>query len=389
MILVNTETRRSSSNLHTSLRKGNITERIASSRNMLESVSTDCSVEPDFRLLTGTIEFSSRFRYKSRHMIRVLHGEDEYSRSEALARIRATAGPPEVRDPNTTVFEGRAIKLDDVIGAALIHPFMADRRVVIVHGVLTRMQKKDKSLGDEWRNLAESLSGLPATTELVFVEDVRLRENGLALKSVGPGASVQEFRRKQRGELEMWVRDRFASHGGSAARDAVARIGWLAGSDMRLLDQEIKKLSLYAGDREVTRADVDLMVPEARETSIFAAVDAVLERRPAVAMKLLYSLLSGGASVQYILSMLARQVRLLILTIELRQQGVPQEELGKRIGLTNRFALDKTMRQSALFSTGRLANIHRRLLAADLAIKQGEMDERLAVEILIGELSAA
>lgn len=322
-------------------------------------------------------------------MIRVLHGEDEYSRSEALARIRATAGPPEVRDPNTTVFEGRAIKLDDVIGAALIHPFMADRRVVIVHGVLTRMQKKDKSLGDGWRNLAESLSGLPATTELVFVEDVSLRENGLALKSVGPGASVQEFRRKQRGELEMWVRDRFTGHGGSAARDAVARIGWLAGSDMRLLDQEIKKLSLYAGDREVTRADVDLMVPEAREASIFAAVDAVLERRPAVAMKLLYSLLSGGSSVQHILSMLARQVRLLILTIELRQQGVPQEELGKRIGLTNRFALDKTMRQSALFSTGRLANIHRRLLAADLAIKQGEMDERLAVEILVGELSAA
>jgi hypothetical protein len=31
----------------------------------------------------------------------------------------------------------------------------------------------------------------------------------------------------------------------------------------------------------------------------------------------------------------------------------------------------------------------RRLLAADLAIKQGNMDERLAVEILVGELSAA
>ncbi len=322
-------------------------------------------------------------------MIRVLHGEDEYARSEALDRIRATAGPPEVREPNTTVFEGRAIKLNDVIGAALIHPFMADRRVVIVHGVLTRMQKKDKSLGDAWRKLSEALSGLPATTDLVFVENVALRDNGLALKSVGPSASIQEFRRKQRGELEMWIRDRFAKHGGSAGRDAIARIGWLAGSDTRLLDQEIKKLSLFAGDREVTKADVDLMIPEARETSIFAAVDAVLERRPAVAMKLLYSLLAGGSSVQYILTMLARQVRLLILTIELRQQGVPQEELGKRIGLTNRFALDKTVRQSASFDGGHLANIHRRLLAADLAIKQGEMDERLAVEILVGELSAA
>lgn len=322
-------------------------------------------------------------------MIRVLHGEDEYSRSEALAKIRASAGPEEVRDPNTTAFEGRGFKLRDVIGAAQVVPFMADRRVVIVHGVLGRMQKRDKSLGNEWRDLAESLAELPATTELVFVDDVSLRDNGLALKSVGPSARVQEFRKKRRPELEIWVRDRFVHYGASTTRDAVARLAWLAGTDLRLLDQEVKKLTLYAGAREVTHEDVELMVPDAREASIFAAVDAVLERRPAVAMKLLYTLLSGGSSVQSILSMIARQVRLLILTIELRQQGVDQNELGKRIGLTNRYALDKTMRQSMSFGTDHLANILRRLLAADLAIKQGDMSERLAVEILVGELSAA
>lgn len=322
-------------------------------------------------------------------MIRVLHGEDEYSRSEALVKIRESAGPEEVRDPNTTVFEGRGFKLNDVIGAAQVVPFMADRRVIIVHDVLGRMQKRDKSLGDEWRALTEKLNEIPASTELVFVEEVSLRDNGLALKSVGPSARIQEYRPKRRGELEIWVRDRFAHHNAQATRDAVARIAWLAGSDTRLLDQEIKKLALYAGDREVTQDDVDLMVSDAREANIFAAVDAVLERRPAVAMKLLYSLLSSGSSVQTVLSMLARQVRLLILTIELNQQGVQQEELGKRIGLTNRYALDKTMRQSTSFGTDHLANILRRLLAADLAIKQGEMDERLAVEILVGELSAS
>ena len=58
-------------------------------------------------------------------MIRVLHGEDEYSRSEALARIRISIGPPEVRDPNITVFEGRSIELDEVIGACQMYPFMA------------------------------------------------------------------------------------------------------------------------------------------------------------------------------------------------------------------------------------------------------------------------
>ena len=50
-------------------------------------------------------------------MIRVLHGEDEYSRSEALSRIRASIGPDEIRGPNTTIFAGRSIQLDEVIGA--------------------------------------------------------------------------------------------------------------------------------------------------------------------------------------------------------------------------------------------------------------------------------
>ena len=321
-------------------------------------------------------------------MIRVLHGEDEYARSEALVKIRESAALVEVRDPNTTVFEGRGFKLNDVIGAAQFVPFMADRRVVIVYGVLGRIQKRDKSLGDEWRQLTDRLSEIPATTELVFVEEVSLRDNGLALKLVGPSARIQQYRTMRWQELEIWVRDRFAFYGAETNRDAVARIAWVAGTDTRLLDQEIRKLALYAADREVTAKDVDLMVPEAREANIFAAVDAVLERRPAVAMKLLYSLLSGGSSVQSILSMLARQVRLLILTIDLQQRGVQSEELGKRIGLTNRYALDKTMRQSHSFDAGHLANILKRLLVVDLAIKQGEINERLAVEILVGELSA-
>ena len=66
-----------------------------------------------------------------------------------------------------------------------------------------------------------------------------------------------------------------------------------------------------------------------------------------------------------------------------------QEEIGKRFGLTNSWALDKTIRQSSNFNIEHLANIHRRLLAADLAIKKGEMDDKLSVEILVAQLSAA
>ena len=321
-------------------------------------------------------------------MIRVLHGNDEYAKSEALDKIRESAGPKEVRDPNTTVFDGTSFGLDEVVGAASVVPFMADRRVVIVHGILSRMEDKKKSLPDEWKKISDVVQKLPATTELVFVESSSLRKNGIAFKTVGPSAAVQEYRQMQRSQLELWIRDRFAGYGASATKDAVSRMGWLAGSDTRLIDQEIKKVALYVGDREVSQDDVNLMVTEARETKIFAVVDAALAGSVGVALKSMYGFLSGGSSIDDIIRMLSRQVRLLILTIELRHQGISQDEIGKRIGVKHPFALEKTIRQSSQFSTDQLANILRRILAADLAIKQGEIDKRLAVEVLVAEISS-
>jgi DNA polymerase-3 subunit delta len=367
-------------------------------------------------------------------LIHVLHGEDEFSITEALARIRASVGPEEVRDANTTVFEGRGFQIGAVVAAASAVPFLAERRLVIVRGLLSRLQEGDKkpsfppaadplpagrgtrdsgsqgegeapsppksseivsrSPGDEWDALASRLEGIPATTELVFFDvpendRQKLKRGGRGLRVAGPRAVVKEFEPPQRQALDAWTRDRFAALGAQAGPDAVARLTWLAGGNLRLLDQEVRKLALHADGRPVRREDMDLLVPEAREESIFAAVDAILERRPGVAMKLLYNLLSGGATSGYVLNMLSRQVRNVILAQDLRDRSVPPDEIGKRTGVKKGFALDKTLRQAERFSPAYLASVHRRLLDADLSIKTGELDERLAIEILVARLSAA
>jgi DNA polymerase-3 subunit delta len=322
-------------------------------------------------------------------MIHVLHGEDEFSIAEALARIRESVGPPEVRDPNTTTFDGRGAQPGALVGAASAVPFLAERRLVVVSGLLSRFEDDDKTLGAEWDSLPARLEHLPATTELVFVEDRDLKRGGRGLRAAGPRAVVKEFKPPRFQALDAWIKDRFAAVGAQAEPDAIARLAWLAGGSLRLLDQEARKLALHANGRPVRREDVDLLVPEAREENIFAAVDAILERRPGVAMKLLYSLLAGGASAGQLLNLLARQVRLVILARELADQSVPPEDIGRRIGLKPGFALDKTLRQAPRFSPAHLAATHRRLLDADLSIKTGELDERLAIEILVARLSAA
>jgi len=158
---------------------------------------------------------------------------------------------------------------------------------------------------------------------------------------------------------------------------------------LRLLDSEVQKLALFAGEREVTQSDVDEIVGNAREASIFEAVDAALEKRPGVAMRLMYDLIEGGTTVGSIISMLARQVRLTMMAGTLRAKGIDQADIGKRAGINNRYALEKTLRQASRFGPAYLTSVHRKLLEADLAIKTGEQDERLALELLVGRLATA
>ena len=321
-------------------------------------------------------------------VIRVFHGQDEFSVGEQVARIRESVGPPEVRDPNTSSYEGTGFSWMEVLGAAASAPFLADRRLVIVRGLLERLDGNDRSLGNEWTKIADGLSDVPATTELLFVEHVRLRRGGRGLRSVGPQAEIREFPSLRGANLDSWISERFAGAGATVEASAVARLAWVSGGNLRLLDQEIQKLVLYADGRSVTRNDVDGMVSEAREANIFATIDAVLERRPERAMRMMYSLLENGSTVSSVIGLMARQVRILLMAKHLSGGALNREEIGRRVGVTNSFVLNKTLGQTGRFSSDYLADTHRLLLSADLAIKSGQLNDRLALEILVGRLSA-
>ncbi len=312
-----------------------------------------------------------------------------------MHELRAAVGPPEVREANTSIFEGAGVNRGELMATACAVPFLADRRLIIVRGLLKRLESPKGIKGfsaQAWDGLADALQEIPATTDVAFVDVTErragLKRNGPGLRAAGPEARVREFRVPQKEQRQAWTRERAAALGTQIRPDAVRRLAWLMGGNLRMLDGELGKLALYAGDRPVTVEDVDAMVSSAREENVFAAVDAVLERRPGVATRALYALLEDGTGAASIINLLARQVRLVLLAKCLLESGVKDRgEIGSRIGLRQGFALDKTLRQAGHFGTGYLSDIHRRLLEADLAIKTGRMDDRLSLEILAARLS--
>ena len=130
------------------------------------------------------------------------------------------------------------------------------------------------------------------------------------------------------------------------------------------------------------------LVSLARDPSVFAMADAVIEGRPRDAAELLQRLLADGKSPQYLLTMVARQYRLLLLTKELLQRGARPPEISARLQVQG-FVIQRLLQQAPSYTIDRLRGAYRRLLEADLSVKRGVFDDETALQLLLFELAAA
>ena len=328
-------------------------------------------------------------------MIYLLHGQDTYSMRAFLDALRDAVGMPDVRDANITTMAAAEVDPDTLTGMCQAMPFLAERRLVIVEGLLGLLggeggRGRGRGGGQravEWGERIATLAGaLPPTTDLVFVEG-QLRPNHPLLRDLNAVAEVKEYPPMNYNDLRGWVQARVMTLGGSMTTQAVQLLVDLVGPDLWALSGEVEKLTLYASGRAVTAEDVEELVVSAREVSVFAMVDAVLEGNRATAMRNLTRLLEGDATVMYLLTMLSRQVRLMVLAKDLLAQQVPQAELGSRLGIASAYPLRKTLEMARRFSPQALQRLHRGLLETDTAIKTGAMAERMALEYFVAEVS--
>jgi DNA polymerase-3 subunit delta len=321
-------------------------------------------------------------------MFYIFHGPDELSRTEALAKLREQMGDPSLAELNTTVLDGDSLTLGELREVCDALPFMSDRRLVIVHNYLTRLGSGGKREGDPLDALVNYLPAMPDSVRLIFVEVEALPKNHPVVKLAEKHEQghVQAFDGPGRGELTGWVVRRVEAKGTTIERPAADALAVAVGDDLRLLDSEINKLTIYVGDeRPITTDDLELLVPYAGTANVFAMVDAIGRRDGRTALNLLHKLLDENAAPLYLLSMIVRQFRILIQVKELSAQGLAASTIAKRAGL-HPFVAEKAGRQAMNFSMGQLEVIYARLLETDLAIKTGQLEDVLALDTLVAAL---
>ena len=327
-------------------------------------------------------------------MIYLLYGGDDLGVQECLTSMKENITPAETRDVNISVLDGTEVGLGELTAVCDTVPFLAERRMVVVRGLLSRFERRFTSRAapsrepplEEWAALRDYLPRVPETTDLVFVDGL-LRGSNSLLALVRPLAQVRAFPLPRAGELRQWVRQRAASRAIDIEPQAVDALVETIGPNTRVIDMELQKLSLYRWAQTIRRQDAIELVSYARDVNIFAAIDAVLEGRTGDGIRHVDQLLESGHSPPYLITMMARQVRQLLLAKELKAQGLAPAEVGNRMSLSG-FPLRKTLEQERAFTAEHLVQFHHRLLEADLRLKTGASDDRLELEMLIAEQAA-
>jgi len=339
-------------------------------------------------------------------MLIFLYGPDDFRAKEKIKELRERFFR-EVDADNVSWAEvdGADLTLEKLHQAAAASSLFARRRLLLVSGIFAN---KDKVFLAELKNYLANAAGVNDNI-IIFYEPIVFldKNNEPRLANADNGKPLnktqaellfwlkdtpyaQYFKILNNQEIASWIKERLATVGLTmgyrAAQILVARLG----SDLWLLSNELNKLISYQAAHygqltEIQAKTVEEMVQNMAEEKIFALTDALSNKNRALAVKLLEEQLRQGVNEIYLLTMLTRQIKILLSVRSGLDNGLDARAIGQSLKL-HPYVLQKSLTQARNFTTAALKIALNALLKLDYNYKTGKLPAPLMMSLLLARL---
>jgi DNA polymerase III delta subunit len=221
-------------------------------------------------------------------------GEEDYLKNATLTQAREILGGDPAFDIfNNVTLDGREYTADRLLDALAPPPMMAERKLVIVHG-LDISALKQGEFQDFCRAL-ESLEDYDYNTLIVSTpsngfDPGSAKRPSAQLKAISELAAPVQFDHPTPAKLTAWAQKHYAAHGAAASVEVAQYTVDVCGRDMFNQAGEIDKVACYAlshARQTVTVQDVDAVTIPVTEIGAFALANAISEGRRADALVIL------------------------------------------------------------------------------------------------------
>lgn len=308
----------------------------------------------------------------------LIGGTDEGEVRRAVHRVQDYFCPEQERQWSLELLDGTEVDALTVLDAASTAPMLGQRRVVVVHHADRLAQSEE---------LIPFIENPPDFAVLVLVVGAMDKRRRLYTAVTKHGVVV-ECNKVQGDTLVRRVHKLAAARRIRLAPEAMDILLERAGDDMGRIEMEVDKLAAFGGeDAIITKDDAARLVafghPQAGQYAIFDFVDAISQGNSGEALRRLDELLAAGQAPLAVLTMIARQFRLLLGA--LAWQGAPLAVAAEGVGLKSTFPMRKAFAHANQWTREAVVDALGDCAACDAAIKRGT-DGRQALEALTVQL---
>lgn len=321
-------------------------------------------------------------------------GPEEYTKAEALSRLRQALLPPGLEALNDITLEG--VTAQQITDAAATLPVMCDRRVVTVMDWAPMLPGRARNEAAEIEWMDKWLDDPPESCVLVFYlraapDDAKKRKKEakkMTTLITKKGVGV-EFDYLNSSELARWSAARLKPQGKKIAQTALGTLTFMAGQELTRLSGELDKLAAFVGaDRaEITEADVRAIVAPSIEFDIYELLNHLLTRDMAKAQQTVNRLIETGRNAVSILSSLTWQLRQLTHIRLGLDAGEALPLIARRLGMGD-WQAKMTARQCAGLGADWLQSMYLASEEYDFAIKNGRMRDQEALHMMMFKLAS-
>lgn len=325
-------------------------------------------------------------REKQYAPVYVLYGEESYLMEEFISFARKEMIDAAYADFNLSEHDCTEQSLADILQDAETFPFMAEHRLVVAQNAyfLSAAKPPSSKVENDPSILTGFLDNPPPFSSLIFTVNAdKLDERKKIVKTLQQKAVVVSFQPLKDQELYAWIERRAKKYKARIEREDAARLVTMCGSELRLLDKELEKLSLYVGeDGCIDEKTIQLLAARSLEHDVFALVEAVVSGRLSEAFRTMYDLFKTGEEPIKLLSLFARQIRLLLSVKMWAPRGYSQQQLAGMLKV-HPFAVKKAIEQARYFDEQGLRKLLALCAEEDFRMKSGQVDKQLAIELFI------
>ncbi|MGH7198744.1 MAG: DNA polymerase III subunit delta [Candidatus Omnitrophota bacterium] len=314
-----------------------------------------------------------------RHPLYLLAGKEEFLKREFIQDLRQSLFPKDPSNPNFQEFSADKDPLSaalDFVGTA---PFLSEARLAVLRDV--------DELSDEEKEALLAYAGRPAPTGVLVVvsEETSAKKNDFLRKLSAQAKLVPCYPPFEK-EIPSWIHARAKKKGIHLDGDAAAILAERLGKDLLSLDGVLEQAAVFASPRtQISLKDIDGLLGRSVQADVFELADAILEKNAKTAFGIVTTLLEEGSRAFEIVPVLAGQFDRLLRGSALLAEGRSSEEIGTELRIHS-FYLEKFMRQARRVPAERAAEIFRRLLSCDEAIKTSRLSDALALERFVLEV---